>query len=56
MALLRPMTAACEASVMAMTCSGCDEAPACVLRCASSGDTVLMDLQADASHPASPHQ
>ena len=56
MALLRPIIAACEASVMATTCSGCDEAPACVLRFAPSADTVLMDLQADASHPASPHQ
>ena len=49
MALLRPMTAACEASVMAMTCSGCDRPTTGVLLFASSGDTVLVDLQAHAS-------
>lgn len=43
-ALLRPISAAWEASVMARTRSGCGASPA-RLFCCCSGDTVLMDLR-----------
>lgn len=53
-ALLRPMTAACAGSVMAMT-SGCDGPPASVLCFASSGAADLPDLLADNPHLAGLH-